>query len=78
MQTLSAAQWVKFGGTGYDAPIQPFILEKKHPVLFPHNGQCFESDVLSLVIAAFAAVKQCLRNNASLSSARTKAALVTL
>jgi len=22
VQSLSAAQWVKFGGTGYDAPIQ--------------------------------------------------------
>jgi len=22
MQSLSAAQWVKFSGTGYDAPIQ--------------------------------------------------------
>jgi len=28
VQSLSAAQWVKFGGTGYDAPIQ---LHTSHP-----------------------------------------------
>ena len=28
MQSLSAAQWVKFGGTGYDAPIQ---MHTSHP-----------------------------------------------
>jgi len=28
MQSLSAAQWVKFGGTGYDVPIQ---LHTSHP-----------------------------------------------
>jgi len=28
VQSLSAAQWVKFGGTGYDVPIQ---LHASHP-----------------------------------------------
>ena len=28
MQSLNAAQWVKFGGAGYDAPIQ---LHTSHP-----------------------------------------------
>jgi len=43
VQSLSAAQWVKFGGTGYDAPIQ---LHTSHPhgesrCCFTQATRCF-------------------------------------